>query len=170
MRRLSCLFIPLCAVCVSLPAVGDDGFFVPSPPTPTTTQPAPSFTFPPPMGSSAGQRVITNDDIAPMTVVPGESIPATEYRPATDGSLRPGWIPLGSNTPRRARQSNRETIAQFQTSSYWTAPQPFSPGSAPSYSGQLAGAGGTHTRYPYFKYRAPWTYQGPASMSHTIEW
>lgn len=61
-------------------------------------------------------------------------------------------------------------ITNFQSSEYWTAPQPFAPGGAPNYSDGLAGSGGTHIRYPYFKYRAPWTYQGPAGISHTIVW
>jgi hypothetical protein len=33
-----------------------------------------------------------------------------------------------------------------------------------------ATAGGTHIRYPYYNYRSPWTYGGPASFNHDILW
>lgn len=29
---------------------------------------------------------------------------------------------------------------------------------------------GTHVRYPYYNYRAPWVSSGPASINHTIVW
>lgn len=29
---------------------------------------------------------------------------------------------------------------------------------------------GMHLRYPYYNYRSPWTYGGPASVNYTIQW
>jgi hypothetical protein len=41
--------------------------------------------------------------------------------------------------------------------------------SAPwGYTGAVAG--GTHERHPYYSYRRPWYYQGPASQNVTIIW
>lgn len=160
MRLFSAVLIPLGLSAAGLSAVADDQapLAPPTPtPTPATTDTVPSFTFPAPMGSSAGNGLITGGDAAP--VVSGSAPVIQSQPPATGGIL---W--------QRSTRSYSSTIDQFQSSSYWSAPQAFNPAAAPNYSSGLANGWGTHVRYPYFKHRAPWTYQGPAAISHTIHW
>ena len=147
MRLLSTVLIPLGLVTVSLSGRADDSpSRLPSIPTLTPDDvPNPGHPAPP------GDQVPADVPTAPPSIDPDP--------PASGVPVRPWRV-----------QTYSSTIDQFQSSNYWFPPQPFAPARAPDYGSGLAWGEGVHVRYPYFKYRAPWTYQGPAAISHTIHW
>ena len=157
MRLLSTVLIPLGLVTVSFSARADDSpSRLPSLPT-LTPDDVPNSGHPAPPGASSAGEKVPGDHVPPG--VPAAPPIVDPAPPASRATVQPWRV-----------QTYSSTIDQFQSSDYWFHPRPFAPARAPDYGSGLAWGEGVHVRYPYFKYRAPWTYQGPAAISHTIHW
>ena len=104
------------------------------------------------------------------TLTPDEQPTDAEEVPSPGLIIEPGLPGTGGIVQRWGALPYSSTIDQFPSSSYWSPPVPFAPALAHDYAAGPARGFGTHVRYPYFKYRAPWIYQGPAAISHTIHW
>lgn len=111
--------------------------------------PTPSSTVPAPLNSTGADGIIVNESADSLS-----------------GGLDQPLLQPVEPEPR----VSPEIMNEFRGSGYWAASQPFrSPRLSARQSGYAFGAG-LHVRYPYYKYRAPWSYQGPRALSPTIHW
>lgn len=134
-----------------LPASADDPVL--SPPFPSDSMPQPSFEAPSPM----------TQEYTPA-VPQYESSPSMRYaRPPVSQDYGYDQMP---------RPSYEDVASGYSAPSHSLVPSALSAGPRFIGLGNYGGAyaGGTHIRYPYYNYRSPWTYGGPASINHTIVW
>ncbi|MCA9023941.1 MAG: hypothetical protein KDA86_01890 [Planctomycetaceae bacterium] len=135
--------------CGTQSAIADDPVL--SPPFPSTMNPVPG-----------DFEVLPSD---PQDMQSFETYPPAEpaYQPpsspsqAYDSMPRPSYEEVASGYPAPAHS--------LVPSALYGGPMFVGSG---SYGGSYAW--GTHIRYPYYNYRSPWTYGGPASINHTIIW
>ncbi|MCA9077011.1 MAG: hypothetical protein KDA93_18435 [Planctomycetaceae bacterium] len=128
-----------------------------SSPIPSTTDSYPdsSFETPPPVSQDF-------DPAIPQVIPSYESTPSMKY-------AAPSTSPAYKEMP---RPSYEDVASGYLPPSHSLVPSALSAGPRFVGLGNYGGAyaGGTHIRYPYYNYRSPWTYGGPASINHTIVW
>lgn len=131
-----------------------------SPPIPSATDSAPSSSF--------EQMAPVEQQFVPSAP---QEMPSYETYPPAEYTVQPPVTSSGAYDS-MPRPSYEEVASGYPAPSHSLVPSALSSGpmfvGSDSYGG--AYAGGTHTRYPYYNYRSPWTYGGPASMNHTIVW
>ncbi len=158
MRALVALTIlTVCALTIgSTAATADDPVL--SPPIPSTIEsaPTPSFDMTAPM----------QPEYVPPS--PADAMPAYESYPSTQYAAPP----ITSAYESMPRPSYQDVASGYPALSHSLVPSALSTGPMFVGSGSYGGASlsGTHLRYPYYSYRSPWTYGGPASVNHTIVW
>lgn len=158
---VSSTLLAICFVLIgSMSAKADDPVL--SPPLQSTIESVPdsSFETVPPMTQEFTPTM-------PESMPSYESSPSMEYAgpPATPSYDSHGY----DQTP---RPSYEDVASGYPAPSGSLVPSALSAGPRFIGLGNYGGAyaGGTHIRYPYYNYRSPWTYGGPASINHTIVW
>ncbi|MEZ6055768.1 MAG: hypothetical protein R3C01_03595 [Planctomycetaceae bacterium] len=91
-------------------------------------------------------------------------------------SAQPGYGPQPSSCGCQNGGNMNSSISQFaagsvyygDSGSYGMDSSPYAVGGGTPYTGAFGG--GSHVRHPFYSYRAPWYYRGPASQNVNIVW
>lgn len=168
--RLACLTLVLAS---ALPAVtrGDDSAPIPAPPAPAIA--APADVEPPP---PAPPVPAAPADYPASPVVPYQPLPVTNsystystQPPGCNCGLRGTRYSLSSRAyPPAPADDGTTSYGPGMPYGVFVGPGVWGGGWMGAYTG--AYASGTHDRYPYYSYRAPWYTPGPRSTNVTITW
>jgi hypothetical protein len=144
----------------SVPVVPTAPGFVPPG---ATYQPAPAGDEVPPPAPP-----LPDATLAPPAMIP-QPAPAAVYSTGFPPHVPANSGLRGANYSFSSRAA-APAPADDGTTSYGPAPVIWAPG---YWGGGVFGGAvvdGWHNRYPYYSYRAPWYYPGPAGMNATIAW
>ncbi|MBX3437929.1 MAG: hypothetical protein KF861_10595 [Planctomycetaceae bacterium] len=111
--------------------------------------------------------------VSSLTLVPSEPTPAAPAANVPNDISQPAVpLPAAVCTPLPPDPSYTEISDQYPAPAQTLVPPALRTG--PQYRGLgtygTAYGEGVHIRFPYYNYRSPWTYGGPASVNHTIHW
>ncbi len=100
---------------------------------------------------------------AAATGAPANGAAAAEFSP-------PATYDPGPSAP--PDYSYEEISDGYPAPAHSLVPRALANGPVVRGAGSWGGAtgGGIHLRFPYYRYRSPWTYGGPVSVNHTIHW
>lgn len=108
------------------------------------------------------------DSGIPVYSNPSDHTPAVITGPVYSGAPLEMFYQYGPSQPMSAAPAVGCGCHGGMSMGYVNAPTPYEVGGGTPYTGAFAG--GTHVRHPFYSYRAPWYYRGPASRNVTIVW